>query len=97
MGKRDCFNAVMSVVEDLTELSKEDILGQGKTMELVDARWLCVKMLREMGLYAEQIAELMNMTPRNVGKIITNFNDRMMFGDAMLKNYLEIARQRLLN
>lgn len=97
MNKRDYFNAVMSVVEDLTELSKEQILGESKSMEIVDARWLCVKMLKDLGLYAEQIAEMMNMTPRNVCKIVTNFNDRMMFGDAMLRNYLEIARQRLKN
>lgn len=97
MNKRDYFNAVISVVEDLTDLRRDEILGEGKTMEIVDARWLTVKLLKEIGLYPDQIAELMSMTSRGINKILANFNDRMMFGDAMLRNYLDLARQRLKN
>ena len=93
--KNKYFAAVMSVVCDLTDLSEDVILHGRRTQEVVDARWLSVRLLRDIGLYPAQIADFMEMTPRNVNDILNTFDDRMMFGDVMLKNYLFIAKKRL--
>ena len=95
--KTKYYAAVMSVVSDLTDLSENEILNGRRTMEVVDARWLVVRLLRDIGLYPSQIADLMHMTERNVTLILNNFDERMRFGDAMLKNYLFLAQKRLVN
>ena len=95
--KAKYYEAVMSVVNDLTDLTEDDILNGRRTMEVVDARWLCVRLMKDIGLYPYQIAEMMVMSVRAVQYIINNFDDRMKFGDAMLKIYLQMAKKRLEN
>lgn len=93
--KKKYFATVMSVVSDLTDLSENDILHGRRTMEVVDARWLCVRLMRDIGMYPCQIAGFMAMNVRTVQYIIINFDDRMKFGDAMLQMYLQLAKDRL--
>lgn len=93
--KEKYFATVMSVVSDLTDLSENDILHGRRTMEVVDARWLCVRLMKDIGLYPCQIARFMAMNVRTVQYIIINFDDRMKFGDAMLQMYLQLAKERL--
>jgi hypothetical protein len=95
--KAKYYEAVMSVVTDLTDLTEDDILNGRRTMEVIDARWLCVRLMKDIGLYPYQIAEMMDMSVRTVQYIINNFDDRMKFGDAMLKIYLQMAKKRLEN
>lgn len=95
--KAKYYETVMSVVCDLTDLTEDQIINGKRTMEVVDARWLCVRLMRDIGLYPFQIAELMSMSVRAVQYIIINFDDRMKFGDAMLKIYLQMAQNRLRN
>ena len=95
--KAKYYATVMSVVTDLTDLSENEILNGKRTMEVVDARWLCVRLMRDIGLYSFQIAELMAMSVRAVQYILNNFDDRMRFGDAMLNIYLQMAKSRLGN
>lgn len=93
--KAKYYATVMSVVTDLTDLTEDEILNGKRTMEVVDARWLAVRLMRDIGLYPFQIAEMMAMSVRSVQYILINFDDRMKFGDAMLKVYLQMAKQRL--
>lgn len=93
--KTKYYKAVMSVVTDLTDLSENEILNGKRNMEVVDARWLCVRLLKDIGLYPYQIAEMMVMSVRSVQYILNNFDDRMRFGDAMLKTYTYMAKKRL--
>lgn len=93
--KTKYYKAVMSVVTDLTDLSENEILNGKRNMEVVDARWLCVRLLKDIGLYPYQIAEMMVMSVRSVQYILNNFDDRMRFGDAMLKTYTCMAKKRL--
>lgn len=95
--KAKYYATVMSVVTDLTDLTENDILHGKRTMEVVDARWLAVRLMRDIGLYPFQIAEMMEMTVRSVQYILNNFDDRMKFGDAMLKIYVQMAKKRLGN
>lgn len=95
--KAKYYATVMSVVTDLTDLSENEILNGRRTMEVVDARWLCVRLMRDIGLYPFQIAEMMAMSVRAVQYILINFDDRMKFGDAMLQIYLQMAKNCLGN
>lgn len=95
--KAKYYATVMSVVTDLTDLTEDEILNGKRTMEVIDARWLCVRLMKDIGLYPYQIAEMMAMSVRTVQYIINNFDDRMKFGDAMLKIYLQMAKKRLEN
>ena len=95
--KAKYYAAVMSVVTDLTDLTENEILNGSRTMEVIDARWLSVRLMRDIGLYPAQIAEMMSMSIRTVQYILTNFDDRMKFGDAMLRVYLQMAKKRLEN
>lgn len=93
--KEKYYATVMSVVTDLTDLTENEILTGRRTMEVVDARWLCVRLMRDIGLYPFQIAGFMAMNVRTVQYILINFDDRMKFGDAMLRIYLQMAQERL--
>lgn len=89
------YEAVMSILTDLTDLTEDDIINGRRTMEVVDARWLAVRLMKDIGMYPYQIAELMAMSVRTVQYILIRFDDRMRFGDAMLKIYLAMAKDRL--
>jgi hypothetical protein len=89
------YQTVMSIVTDLTDLTEDEILHGKRTMEIIDARWLAVRLMKGIGLYPFQIAEKMSMSVRTVQYILVNFDDRMKFGDAMLRIYLALAKDRL--
>ncbi len=77
MYKKDYFERLVSVVAQLSELSADNILFGRKTDEVVDARWIIVKILHEQGYHTSKIAMLLNMTQRNVTHILTIFQDRL--------------------
>ena len=77
MYKKNYFDRVLAVVAELSEISSEDILYGRKTDEVVDARWIIVKILHEQGYHTSKIAMLLNMTQRNVTYILTVFQDRL--------------------
>lgn len=87
------YTMVMSVVTDLTDLTEQQILYGKKTREVVDARWLCVRLMSELGIYTRQIAGFMRMSMRSVQYILMDFDARVKFGDAMLSIYLAQARR----
>ena len=89
------YNMVMSVVTDLTDLTEQQILYGKRTREVVDARWLCVRLMSELGMYTRQIAGFMRMSMRAVQYILMDFDARIKFGDAMLNIYLFQARKRV--
>ena len=78
----------IAVVVDLTGVERTDILSKCKTINIVDARWMVVKLLREAGYYPSEIAPIMGMTIRQVQSIITEFDARLKYSDPMLRiNY----------
>ena len=92
MYKQDYFDRVLSVVAELSELSVDNILHGRKTDEVVDARWIIVKILHEQGYHTAKIALLLNMTQRNVTHIVTVFQDRLDQYDSLFKSTYQKAR-----
>ena len=86
------FDKVVSVVAELCELSADNILYGRKTDEVVDARWIIVKILNEQGFHTSKIAMLLNMTQRNVTHILAIFQDRLDGYDSLFKSTYQKAR-----
>lgn len=62
MNTSDYAVKVAKVVSDLTGIGEAEIMGKGRAAEIVDARWMVVKLVREAGYYPSQIAQVMGMT-----------------------------------
>lgn len=97
MYKTNYFDRVLAVVSELSEISSEDILYGRKTDEVVDARWIIVKILHEQGYHTSKIAMLLNMTQRNVTYILTVFQDRLDGYDSLFKATYQKARLQVGN
>jgi hypothetical protein len=92
MYKQDYFDKVLAVVAELSELSVGNILNGRKTDEVVDARWIIVKILHEQGYHTSKIALLLHMTQRNVTHIVNIFQDRLDQYDSLFKSTYQKAR-----
>ena len=92
MCKLDYFEKVLNIVASLTDLTAEQILNGRKTDEVVDARWVIVRLLSEQGYHTSKIAMLMHMTQRNVTYILTVFQDRLDQYDSLFKSTYQKAR-----
>lgn len=97
MYKKDYFEKLVSVVAQLSELSADNILYGRKTDEVVDARWIIVKILHEQGYHTSKIAMLLSMTQRNVTHILTVFQDRLDGYDSLFKSTYQKARNQVGN
>lgn len=92
MYKKDYFERLVSIVAELSDLSAENILHGRKTDEVVDARWIIVRILIEQGYHTSKIAMLLHMTQRNVTYISNVFQDRLDQYDSLFKSIYQKAR-----
>lgn len=96
MGVNEYYKRTVEVVGDLTGLTEEEIVGKRRMRELVDARCLVVRLMRDAGYYPSQIARVMGISTRWVQKVIETFDDRVRFSaDPMLRCNLEEATKVL--
>lgn len=77
MCKSETFKKILSFVVEETEVNAEDILSLKKTSEIVDARYILVKLLHDKGFYNQSISKLINHTEKTVSIILFNFSDRV--------------------
>lgn len=84
---KEILSFVLEIVSDETELSADRIMSRCGETEVVDARWICVKILSKYGYYTSKIADLMKITPRYVQYILTDFEDRISLSEIMRINY----------
>lgn len=96
MGVNEYYKRTVEVVGDLTGLTEKEIVGKRRMRELVDARCLVVRLMRDAGYYPSQIARVMGISTRWVQKVIETFDDRVRFSaDPMLRCNLEEATKIL--
>lgn len=95
MGRSDYFARVMKVVTGLTEVEEVEILGKSRKLDVVDARWMVINLMREKGYSTQQIAPLVNHPERTVNHALSQFDDRVKYSLNGLGNTLAIARQQL--
>lgn len=95
MCKKDLCEQIIALVSKETEIAVEDIMSHDKRPDVVDARYLAVFIMLEKGLPAYRVALLMNMTERNAYHVKERFEDRMRYGDPMIKQYYGSIRKAL--
>lgn len=95
MGKSEDFNKVIKVVTELTEVTEYDLRSRKRTAEVVDARWLIVRLVRDAGYYPSQIARELGLTTRWVQFIVSYFDTRLQYGEPSLRINYELATKVL--
>ena len=65
----------VSAVAEVMDMTPAAIRSKRRFPEVVDARWVTVYLLRQIGLYPHRIAECMGMTARNVNLIVSLINN----------------------
>jgi chromosomal replication initiation ATPase DnaA len=97
MKKLEYFGKVLEVVTDLTEVESNDIVGKNRAVEVIDARWLAIKLMRDKGYSTRQIASLFNRSTRSITHALLFFENRTEDPFSALGNIYETARQILRN
>ena len=92
MYKTDFFTRLVNIVADLSDLPAETILHGRKTDEVVDARWIIVRIMYEHGYHTAVTAMLLKMTQRNVTHILNVFQNRLDQCDSLFKAIYQRAR-----
>lgn len=96
MCKSEIFAEILEIVSQETEISVERILSSDKDTETVDARYLLVHILSEMGFYPVQTSIHLHKTKRTINYIISNFKERLDSGK-MMRIYLENIKKQIGN
>lgn len=85
---------IVKAVADVMGLMPCEIMCRRRFPEVVDARWMVVRLLAERGFYAHQIAAWIGMTSRNVNAILSAMYKRLDEDEKFSRN-LEAARKEL--
>lgn len=96
MCKSEAFNRILDAVSNETEIAASEILGKGRTIEVVDARCLFFQMLREKGVDQPQIASKTNRTAAAVRYLLSKYKDRIA-ANRMVELYAEKVRKQIEN
>lgn len=75
--KEEIFAEIIKIVSQEVEITPKCILSKGKRIEVVDARYIIVKLLSKNGFYNSMIAEMMNLSIRSVRNILNSFDERI--------------------
>lgn len=93
MKKRELFDKILAIVEEETEISREEILSKSKKEEVVDARALLVFVLHSLGFYPIQISLLSGICQRCINPYIANFKDRKDDRRILRLNYENVTKK----
>lgn len=96
MCKSDVFNRVLEAVAQETEIKAEEIIGKGRTIEVVDARCILFFLLRKEGLYPSQIAEKTHKTSAAVRYLLSDAQERIE-ANSMIEKTLKKVQKKLEN
>lgn len=96
MKSLEDFGKVIKVVTELTELTDQDILGKSRIAEVVDARWIVIRLMRDKGYSTRQISCLLCHPERTINHALSALEDRVKYAHNDIGNILATARQQLL-
>ena len=89
------FDRIIKAVGEVTDLLPCQICSRRKFPETIEAKWIAVYLLKENGYSSGRVAELMEMTQRNVNMIVSSMNADLP-QMCKLGSKLEAARKYLL-
>lgn len=93
--QKELFEGIISIVSDLTDISREEMLSRSRRSDVTEARCLLVYLLRSQGVKPYKIALLLGIPERCVYYSITSFSMRSDQDGCMLKAWYNDARSRL--
>jgi hypothetical protein len=94
MYKMQIMQEVLSSVVDVTDIEQESILSGCKQEEVVDARALLIRLMRDKGLYPVQISKLTGINSRCVTRFLLGFKARIN-ARKLLRIHYENLRSQL--
>lgn len=89
------FEEIISIVSELTEISREEMLSKSRRSDIIEARCLLIYALRSLGVKPYKIALLLGIPERSVYYSITSFSIRSDQDGSMLKTWLSDVKSRL--
>lgn len=84
---------VLKLVAEELEIPECQILSKSREVEVVDARYLAVKLLHSHDIYPSRIASILGMSPRTVRHIITSFDSRIQTNKSLCHIFAKIRQQ----
>ena len=87
MYKMQIFQETLAAVEDAMEIGSAQILSGCKQEEVVDARALLIKLMRDRGLYPVQISSITGLNSRSVTQFLLSFSERINTRKILRMNY----------
>lgn len=93
--QKELFEGIISIVSDLTDISREEILSRSRRSDVIEARCLLVYLLKSQGIKPYKIALLLGIPERCVYYSITSFSMRSDQDGSMLKAWYNEAKSRL--
>lgn len=95
MCKKELFEKIISIVSELTEIPREDILSRSRRADVTDARYLVIYTLYMQGVKIYKIAELTGIPCRSVYYAITSFSMRSDRDGTILNIWIKETKARL--
>lgn len=92
MYKSQIITSVLESVSRETEISIPQILSPCRIRDIVDARFMSIKLLHDAGIYPLNIARTFNITPRSVNYAVTTFDDRMSTNRMLMNSYRRLKQ-----
>ncbi len=84
---------VLKLVAEELEIPECQILSKSREAEVVDARYLAVRLLHSHDIYPSRIASILGMSPRTVRHIITSFDARIQTNKSLRNIFAKIQQQ----
>lgn len=81
------FQETLAAVENAMEIDSAQILSGCKQEEVVDARALLIKLMRDRGLYPVQISSITGLNSRSVTQFLLSFSERIKTRKILRMNY----------
>ena len=81
------FQDMLKAVVEETEVSPELILSGCKQEDVIDARSVLIRLMRDMGLYPMQISKISGLNSRSVNLFLLGFQERINSRKIMRINY----------
>lgn len=77
MNNQETFQRIVQLISTALSIPSEIILSDSKHCEIIDARYILVKVLHRHGFYPTQIAQLLKQSPANIRHIINLYDTRL--------------------
>lgn len=95
MCKKELLEKIISIVSELTEISRDEMLSRSRRSDIIEARYLVIYLLKTYGVRPYKIAKMLNLPERSVYYSIGSFFSRSDQDGSMLRKWFSDAKSEL--